>query len=283
MTMDNSDQAEFWTEAGGAKWVAQQQALDTFMAPVLEAVLTRADLRPGQRVLDIGCGTGASSLRAAEAVGASGSVLGLDISPTMLARARMRGEGQPNLAFLQADAAEHRFEPGAFDALISRFGVMFFADPVTAFGNIRKALAPGAPLTFAAWGRIEANPWFTTAAQAAKARLGAPPAVDPDAPGPFAFRDPARISALLTKAGFTDVDIEVAALQLTPPGTPEEVARMATSIGPAARTLDHFGGDAADLEAIAAGIQQAFRAFETDEGVRVPAEINFTRARCPTG
>lgn len=281
MTSANADQAEFWTHSAGQKWVEQQEMLDTFMQPVLDGVFARADLRPGTRILDIGCGTGGSTLQAAEMIGGTGSVFGADISPTMLAHAEKRAAGVSNVVFEVADAAEHDFQPASFDHLISRFGVMFFADPVLAFSNLIKGLKPGAPVTFAAWGQIPNNPWFTTAAQAAKARLGAPPAVDPDAPGPFAFRDVARVTQILSEAGFNEIKAEVASLHLTPPGTPAEVARMATSVGPAARTVDYFQGNAADSAAIADHVQAAFAAYETADGLRVPAEINYFQARRP--
>ena len=183
---DNSDQAEFWSSDAGRTWVAEQTSMDAVLQPVLDGVLARADLQTGQSVLDIGCGTGISSIEAAVRVGTSGRVLGADISPTMLERATARARDLSNVQFLKADAAAHTFEQGAFDCLISRFGVMFFSDPVGAFHNIALGLKPGARLTMAAWGQIPNNPWFTLPAQAAKAVVGAPPAVDPDEPGPFA-------------------------------------------------------------------------------------------------
>ncbi|WP_195822011.1 class I SAM-dependent methyltransferase [Roseobacter sp. MH60115] len=279
MSQDNSDQAAFWTTSAGQKWVEQQEMLDAFMQPVLDGLFERAPLRPGDRVLDIGCGTGASTLQAADRVGADGFVFGADISPTMLTHASARAEGASNVAFEVADAAAYRFDVRSFDHLISRFGVMFFAEPVAAFRNILTGLKPGAEVTFAAWGQIQQNPWFTIAAHAAKEALGAPPSVDPDAPGPFAFRDVARVTDILTEAGFTDVSADVAALHLAPPGLLPEVARMATSVGPAARTVEYFQGSAADADAIAVRVEKVFEAFQTDQGVRVPAEINFFKAR----
>jgi SAM-dependent methyltransferase len=281
MSAANADQASFWTEGAGQKWVEQQQVLDAFLQPVLDGVLSRAGLQPGQSVLDIGCGTGASTLQAAEIVGQTGTVLGVDFSPTMLALAGRRAAGKRNVRFLEADAEDHPFDRMAFDAMISRFRVMFFSDSLKAFSNIAKSLKPGAQVTFAAWGQIDKNPWFTTAAQAAKAQLGAPPAVDPDDPGPFAFRNPAHVVRMLSRAGFVEAETEVIALDLAPPGTPEEVARMATSVGPAARTVEHFQGSADDSAAIAARVQTAFQRFETAQGVRIPGEINFFVARVP--
>lgn len=281
MTQDNSEQAEFWTTCAGQKWVEQQEMLDAFMQPVLEGVMARAALLPGQCVLDIGCGTGASTLLAADHIGPTGRVLGADISPTMLSHAAQRASDRPNVSFAQADAAHHPFDRDSFDHLISRFGVMFFADAQAAFANMLKGLKPGAHVTFASWGQISENPWFTIAAQAAKAELGAPPVVDPDAPGPFAFRDVARVTDILSAAGFDRISAEVGSLHLTPPGTLQEVAQMATSVGPAARTVAFFQGSAAQSAAITDRVERAFEAFETDKSVRVPAQINFFQARRP--
>ena len=281
MTLDNSDQAEFWTTSAGQKWVEQQEMLDAFMQPVLDGVLDRAALRPGQRVLDIGCGTGASTLQAADHVGGDGFVFGADISPTMLAHAKTRAATVRNIAFQIADASEYAFDTATYDHLISRFGVMFFADPVAAFQNLIIGWKQVAHVTFASWGQIQKNPWFTIAAQAAKEELGAPPAVDPDAPGPFAFRDVARVTDILKDAGFCDLSADVVAIDLTPPGTLQEVTRMATSVGPAARTVEYFQGTPEDAAAIAARVEREFAAFQTDQGVRVPSEINFFQARHP--
>lgn len=281
MSGANADQAEFWTQDAGRTWVQQQAALDAFMQPVLDGVFARAPLRAGDSVLDIGCGTGASTLQAAERVGASGTVTGVDISPTMSAMAQRRGADIAHVSFHIADAAEHGFAPAAHDHLISRFGVMFFADPIAAFAHMITALKPGAQITFAAWGQIENNPWFTLAARAARDRLGAPPKVDPDAPGPFAFRETARVSRILSAAGFDRVTAEATDILLTPTGSPSDVARMATSVGPAARTLEHFNGTEADSAAICDAVERDFEPFETAQGVRVPAEINYFRAFAP--
>ena len=278
---DNSDQAEFWSSDAGRTWVAEQTSMDAVLQPVLDGVLTRADLQAGQSVLDIGCGTGISSIEAAVRVGTSGLVLGADISPTMLESATARARDLSNVQFLKADAAAHTFEQGAFDCLISRFGVMFFSDPVGAFHNIALGLKPGARLTMATWGQIPNNPWFTLPAQAAKAVVGAPPAVDPDEPGPFAFRDAGRVCDLLRAAGLEEVAVEIAHIELTPPGTIAVAAAIATKVGPASRTFAYFESADADRQAVEKALRDAFKPYETADGVRIPAEINYFTARAP--
>lgn len=280
MSEENEDQRVFW-EGFAVKWVDQQSELDALMAPVLDGVFERAALAPGQRVLDIGCGTGTSSLRAVDAVGATGSVLGVDISEPMLQRARTLAKDSSNLSFETADAADFAFPDNGFDAVISRFGVMFFADPVKAFVNIRRAMGPGARLTMAAWSMLDRNPWFSVPMYAAKERLGAPPAVDPDAPGPLAFRDIERVTGILAAAGFAAIEGEYRDLMLTPTGDLPQVAMQASSIGPVTRTMDHFEGTEEDLKAIARKVETGFSDFETSLGLRIPAGINFFTATAP--
>ena len=189
MTSSNSDQEEFWTRNAGPTWVAQEHDLDQLLSPVLDLVLENADLLQGHKVLDIGCGTGQSTLRAGAEVGHTGHVLGADISSTMMARAAQRAADLPQVGFALADAEVYPFAPAQFDRTISRFGVMFFTDTTAAFRNIARAMKPGGKISFATWGQTQANPWFTLPASIAKAELGAPPKTDPDAPGPFALRD----------------------------------------------------------------------------------------------
>ncbi|MEO0766365.1 MAG: class I SAM-dependent methyltransferase [Pseudomonadota bacterium] len=277
MAVENADQKVFW-ERFAEHWVGQQADLDGLMQPVLDGVLQRADLQPAQRVLDVGCGTGTSSLRAGEAVGPGGSVTGVDISEPMLKRARQVGSHRSNVAFVTADVADHAFTPGEFDRVISRFGVMFFVDPLAAFRNVRKSMKPGARLSMACWSALDANPWFRIPMYAAKDRLGAPPPVDPDAPGPLAFRNIDRVRGILDGAGFTAIDATAEDLFLTPPGDLDHVSRHAAMIGPAARAIEFFEATEDDFEAIVAGVKGSFSAFMEPDGARVPARINFFTA-----
>lgn len=280
MSTVNDDQKTFWEEFATV-WVDQQEELDGLMAPVLDEMLDRADLADGQTVLDIGCGTGTSALRAVELVGPSGHVVAADISEPMLAYARTRVADTGNLRFLTADVADYGFDDACFDRVISRFGVMFFAEPVAAFANIRRAMKPGGRIVMACWGRLDANPWFRVPMYAAKAQLGAPPPVDPDAPGPLAFRDVARVTSILNAAGFEETVAEVKSLMLTPPGDLRGVATHAASIGPARRTVDHFGASEADIAAIVDRVVEEMADYMTPDGARVPAEINFFSACAP--
>lgn len=206
----NRQQADLWNRTNGPVWVELQTVLDRMLEP-FEARLTRlAFPGEGRRVLDIGCGAGATTLAMAERLGPAGLSLGVDISGPLIeaASARAASVGLPQARFLQADAQTHAFEAEAFDAVISRFGVMFFEDPAAAFENIRRAAAPGAGLAFVAWRSPAENPFMTATTRALAPLLPPQPAPAPDAPGQFGFADPERVRRILVQGGWREVRIE---------------------------------------------------------------------------
>jgi len=277
----NRDQEELWSSVPGQKWVLNARVLDAMMAPALDCVLEAAALQAGERVLDIGCGTGASTLAAAERVGPEGRVTGADISPVMLEAARKRAVGArcKNADFVVADAQVHGFEPGAYDAIISRFGVMFFDDPVAAFANMAKALRPGGRVHVVGWSGMERNPWFSLPRQAAVERLGEVAADDPRAPGPMAFAELDYVRGILDSAGLREVTAKEVAVDLTPMGTVLHVAKFAAHLGPAARVLMEKGGTIEDKAAIIDALAEDFQPYATRDGVRVPAVLTLYGAR----
>jgi SAM-dependent methyltransferase len=279
----NADQARYWGNAGGRAWVDLQASLDAAFAPINALLLARAAPAAGESALDIGCGAGVTALAVAERVGAEGRVVAVDISPLMLARAAERTP--PSLAsrveFIEADAQVHPFPPGHFDLLVSHFGTMFFADPVAAFGNLRRALKSGARLHLAAWGPLDGNPWFTIPRDAAIARLGAPPPVPPTAPGPLAFSDVGYVLDILRKSGFAAPAGETVSLQLEPPGSVSDAVRLATSLGPASRIMTAMNGGPEDADAIRQAIAVGFTPYWNGNAVRVPAVINLFSATAP--
>jgi SAM-dependent methyltransferase len=207
----NHAQAALWNEAAGRNWVEMQNVLDGMFAP-LESLLVKESF-PGEggRVLDVGCGAGATTLAMARRLGATGLCLGLDISAplTEAARARAAAEGIQSAAFMQADAQTHGFEPGSFDSVISRFGVMFFDDPTAAFANLRRAVRPEGKLTFVAWRSPAENPFMTTAARAAEPLLPTLSTISPapGAPGQFAFAEEDRVRRILDASGWKKIDL----------------------------------------------------------------------------
>ncbi len=237
MSPTNADQITYWNGPNGERWSREQIAMDRAFESLTIRLLERATLRSGERVLDVGCGCGATSLAAADAVGHAGAVLGVDISVAMLARARERSEGRGNLSFLESDASTHAFEP-TFDVAVSRLGVMFFGDPIAAFANLRAALRPGGRLVFVCWRPAADNEWVRVPLEAATRHVPPEPPSAPDAPGPFAFGDAARVERVLTGAGFAGIAVAPfdADVVLSDVGL-DAAVRFATSAGPTSRLL----------------------------------------------
>lgn len=214
----NADQLAFWSGTGGDAWVARQSHTDITLAPVTEALLAFATPLAGERVLDVGCGCGATTLEFARAVGPAGRVAALDISAPMLAegRARAAAAGVSNVDWIEADATTAALD--GFDLLTSAFGLMFFGDPVAAFANMRGAANPGARMAFVCWRSLTENPWMGVPMRAVAPHLPPRPKADPHAPGMFAFADPQRVDEVLTEAGWApprfkklDIDLDIAA------------------------------------------------------------------------
>jgi SAM-dependent methyltransferase len=204
----NADQLAFWNGPGGHTWVARQEHTDITLAPVMEALLAFATPHTGERVLDIGCGCGATTLEFARAVGPVGRVAALDISGPMLAegKARAKAAGIANIAWQQVDPVMAALD--AYDLLTSAFGVMFFGDPVGAFANVRGAASPGARMAFVCWRALAENPWMEVPMKAVSRHLPPRPKAVPNAPGMFAFADPERVSEVLNAAGWKEPRLE---------------------------------------------------------------------------
>jgi len=216
--LSNADQLAFWNGQGGRTWVARQAHTDITLAPVMAALLAHAAPRAGERVLDVGCGCGASTLDFARAVGPAGRVAALDISGPMLAEGKARADaaGIANVDWRQEDAATAALE--AFDLLVSAFGAMFFGDAVAAFAHMRSAAGPGARMALLCWRPLAENPWMEVPMRAVAPHVPPRPKADPEAPGMFAFADPGRVSRILTAAGWApprldklDIALDIAA------------------------------------------------------------------------
>ena len=209
MSMANKDQEEMWNGVGGKAWVRAQTLLDTAFQPFADILVQAVTAAGATSVLDIGCGTGATTLAMAEALGPDADCLGLDISETMITHARKRAAETGSTAeFIVADAQTHPFEAGRFDMITSRFGVMFFEDPVAAFRNLNRAAQPGTTLTMFSWRGPEENPFMTAAETAARPLLPGLPEREPNARGQFGFADAARVERILSEAGWSDAASE---------------------------------------------------------------------------
>ena len=272
-------QRTFWNSEATRRWVTEQARIDRLMADVTEAALAAAAPKRGERVLDIGCGTGTTVLRLAEAVGPSGRVLGVDISEQQLALARQRvaSAGVNQAQLVLDDAATHHFAPETFDLVFSRLGVMFFADPVAAFRNIRGAMKRSGRLLLAVFRSGPENPW-ATASVAAISHLVPPPApLGPEEPGQFSWSDPARVKRILDGAGFRNVVLTPLDLSLVMGRNAGEAAEFATFIGQGARLL--HGQSDETRQAVRVAFEAFFKPHEGPQGVALPAALWLVSAQ----
>ncbi len=231
------DPEAYWNEEAGPAWVALQADLDRLMASISVRLLAAASPQAGERVIDVGCGCGATTLGLAELVGASGQVTGVDLSQPMLDRASERAAGMAQVTFHASDAGTHAFEAGSTDLVVSRFGIMFFDDPVAAFSNLRRALEPQkGRLCFTAWQGPKKNAWITTPLRALP-ELPPPEPAPPGTPGPFSLADPAQARRVLEGAGFSNIELESVQEALPLGETPDDVLRLFERVGPLSRYL----------------------------------------------
>ncbi len=229
-------QIEAWNGPMGQQWAANEARTERNLAQVTQALLGAAKAQPGERVLDIGCGCGGSSVAFAAAVGPGGFVLGADVSAPMLEVAK--GTAPANAAYVLADAAAHAFEPAGFDLLVSRFGVMFFGDPDAAFANLRRAMKPGGRVAFACWRPLAENPWVRVPMGALRAVLPEmPKPAGAEEPGPFAFGDRGRVTRILSAGGFTAPEFEAFDFDMRFPRDPAAAANAIIQVGPAGRIM----------------------------------------------
>ncbi|HWP64645.1 MAG TPA: class I SAM-dependent methyltransferase [Candidatus Limnocylindria bacterium] len=278
----NQAQIDYWNGPSGTKWTRQQAELDRLLDELGRAAMDRLDPPPGARVIDVGCGCGATTLALAERVGARGRVLGVDVSAPMLERARERARSLANVELVQADAQTYPFEPGAADALYSRFGVMFFADPTVAFANLRRGLRPGGALAFICWQELTKNPWCLVTLGALAHHVPLPPPPAPGEPGPFSFGDAARVRGILEGAGWTEIELTAheQALSLGMTGTLDDAARFSIETGPASRFLVDVAPDV--IERVRDAVREALAPFEGPDGVRVGGACWIVSARNPS-
>lgn len=273
---DDDQQTRLWNGPGGRAWVEAQEVLDQMFKP-FEALLVEAvSAGSRRRVLDVGCGTGATTLAVARVLGATGRCTGVDISNPMIATARARaGRESTPAVFICANAQVHAFEPASVDMIISRFGVMFFDDPVRAFANLRRAAADDADCRFVVWRSAADNPFMTTAERAAAAILPNLPARRPDAPGQFAFANGDRVASILEESGWAGIDIRPIDVACTFPE--KELVRYLTQLGPVGLMLQET--DDGTRARVIETVRPAFDPFVHGPEVRFTAACWMVAAR----
>jgi SAM-dependent methyltransferase len=274
----DNEQAELWNGRAGRTWVDMQEVLDHLFKPFEDLLVEAVRAGSGLRVLDVGCGTGSTTLAVARQLDAQDRCLGVDISDPMIAAAQARAQREDTPAsFIRADVQRHAFEPASFDTIISRFGVMFFEDPVQAFANLRRAASNDARLHVIAWRSAAENPFMTTAERAAAPLLPNLPARRPGAPGQFAFADRHRVSAILEESGWTGVDIQPIDVDCTLPE--KDLPGYLTRLGPVGLVLQE--ADEETRMQVIDTVRAAFDPFVHGTQVRFTAACWSVSARAP--
>jgi len=255
--VEGNEQAALWNGRAGRAWVEAQASLDRLFAPFENLLVSEARAGAARRVLDVGCGTGATTLAIARTLGGEGACTGADISEPMVAAARVRAKREgAHASFICSDVQRHAFEPASFDLIVSRFGVMFFDSPVQAFANLRHAARDGAALRAIAWRSAAENPFMTTAERAAAPLLSNLPARKPGAPGQFAFADQGRVADILDESGWAGIDVRAIDVECT--FSESDLLTYLTRLGPVGLALQ----DEADERRRAQVVETIRAAFE---------------------
>jgi SAM-dependent methyltransferase len=256
-------------------WAEVRELLELQLAPLGRRAVEALAPKSGERVLDIGCGEGTTSLELARTVAPDGTVMGIDLSAAVLAFAQRAAEACERVRFVQADAQLYPFEPASFDAAFSRFGVMFFADPTAAFSNIRRSLKSNGRLAFVCWRTLAENALDNVPLQAASAHIPPQPAHDPDAPGPFAFADPHCVRSILEKAGFAEIAITAHDEQVGS-GDLDSMVAVCSKVGALGKILR----ENPELQADALpAVRSALARYDGPGGVKLTAATWIVRAR----
>lgn len=277
----NTDMREFWNGEGGEKWLRFQQTMDANLVPFGHEAMAAAGIWPGDAVLDVGCGCGDTSFEMARRVGPGGRVLAIDISEPILARARARAmtDLARNITFECGDAQVLRFEAAAFDVVFSRFGVMFFDDPIAAFKNLRLALKSGGRIAFICWQPVEDNEWIRTSLEVAANHVLLPAPPGPEEPGPLSFGNPERVNRILTASGFCDITVNRFDTVFTVGGSVDEAVAFLTQMGPASGAIAQSDADDTIKSRIATDLRHALVPCDTGLGVAMNSATWVVTAR----
>ena len=283
--MANAEQKEHWNGSAGEQWAGNDDTMAELLAPFSDALMEHATVRGASAALDIGCGGGSQTLALARYLGEGAQVLGIDISGPLLAVAERRVQQDPDLAsrvgFAHADAADYDFDAARFDLLFSRFGVMFFDDPTSAFRNLRAAATPRARLAFCCWRPLAENPFVRLPLQGALSVLPPPPSPEPRAPGPFAFAEPDYVETLLGDAGWSSVAITPAQIPMRWASEDgfSALVRDLVNLGPIGRLLQE--AEAAEREKVYAACEELLRPHYRDGVMEMDGAVWMVTAENP--
>ncbi len=274
-----AEQAAYWNGAGGKGWLASIERIERGIGDFSKAALKAANARPGEKVSDIGCGLGGPTRALAEAVGLGGHVLGIDISEELIASAR--SHRVPNATFVLGNAATHPFEPASYDLVFSRFGVMFFGEPVAAFRNFQQALKPAGRLVFVCWRTTQENPWGLVPVRAAAPFLPPLPRPGPEDPGQYSFGDRNRVERILKESGFGAISIQPLDRPVFMGQTIADILENAGRFGPLARAFAEATPE--QIAKAKAAIAETLKPHETPDGVRLPGACWLVTAKASAG
>ena len=277
----NAPQIEYWNGPAGDRWASLADSQDVMLDALGAAAMDACDIQPGHTVLDTGCGSGATTIEIARRVGAKGRVLGVDVSAPMLdvGRARLEALEIDGVTFDNKDVATYAFEEETFDRVFSRFGVMFFLDPISAFSNIRGGMKSGGRLAFVCWQALNSNPWLEIPFEIALKYLPAPPRNGPEEPGPMAFADPDRVQRILSGAGFSDIELDSLEAAVPLQDEPAASSKQLAQLGPTARLLVDAPEDIKTR--VEDELCQALADFQTDSGVMMDSATWIVSATSP--
>ncbi len=275
----SAEQAAYWNGAGGKGWLASYDRIERSIGDFGQAVLAAADPQPGEKVIDVGCGLGGTTRSLADAVGLGGHVLGVDISEELVASAR--AHRVPNATFVVGNAATHPFEAASYDLVFSRFGVMFFGEPVAAFRNFQQAMKPDGRLVFLCWRKPDENPWGLVPVRAAAPFLPPLPRPGPEDPGQFAFGDRARVERILKGAGFSALSFKPLDQLVFMGQTIADILENGGRFGPLARAFAEATPE--QVAKAKAAIAETLKPHETAEGVRLPGACWLVTAKASAG
>jgi SAM-dependent methyltransferase len=276
-----------WNAESGGHWVRQQAQLDALLAPWSDRLADAIGLRAGERVLDIGCGCGSTSRAAAAAVGSAGRVVGVDLSEPMLAHGRELADaaGLGNVRFrrgdCQVDALTADDDATPYDVAISRFGVMFFDDPVAAFANVARVLRPGGRLAFVSWAPMAQQEWLTVPFTALAEHVPAAGLAPAPGPGMFGLSDPEMLADVLRRAGWVDVAVDSERRSMVAGGSVDDAVGLVMSSGVGRAAMAGVPDDVAGV-AVAA-VRAALAGHVTARGVELAGVALVTTARVPLG
>ncbi len=263
----NADQKKFWNESKGKSWVELQPKIDSLLQPIGDVALSKLNPIEGEKIAEIGCGTGTMSFLISDKVGTSGSVQGFDISKPMLnyAEERRINNNLVNINYTLADLQTYKFKVNSFDALFSRFGVMFFDNPIVAFSNLRGSLKKGGRFIFVCWAERLENDWIELPTKVASRFLELPPTPPEKSPGPFAFEDKEYVASILDKAGWKSIIFENFSCAHSAGESLDEAARFLGNMGPMSGPIE--ASDGKTREKFFDALKLELSKYKTDEGV----------------